>query len=128
MALPLQNIVREGYFIGFWGGLNYPQDSCTRPKITIDKSGANTAAIEHYNEMHKTTIAIRHSKYLNNIVEQDHRAVKHKVRPMLGFQSFWAARCTIAGIEVMHAIRKGQLGTPGNAPQTPAEQFYSLAA
>ena len=97
-------------------------------KITIDKSGANTAAITHYNKTHKTAIVIRHSKYLNNIVEQDHRAVKRLVRPMLGFKSLWAARCTIAEIEVMHAIRKGQLATAGTAPQTPAEQFYALAA
>ena len=97
-------------------------------KITIDKSGANTAAIAHYNKTHKTAIVIRHSKYLNNIVEQDHRAVKRLTRPMLGFKSFWSARCTIAGIEVMHAIRKGQLLTPENAPHTPAEQFYALAA
>src|SRR5215510_4155050 len=97
-------------------------------KITIDQSGSNTAAIEHYNQIHKTAIIIRHSKYLNNLVEQDHRAVKRLVRPMLGFKSFWAARCTIAGIEVMHAIRKGQLATTGTVPQTPAEQFYALAA
>src|SRR3989475_12838005 len=76
-------------------------------KITIDKSGANTAAITHYNKTHKTAIVIRHCKYLNNIVEQDHRAVKRITGPMLGFKSFWAARCTIAGIETMHAIRKG---------------------
>jgi len=97
-------------------------------KITIDKSGANTAAITHYNKTYKTTIVIRHSKYLNNMVEQDHRAVKRLTRPMLGFKSFWAARCTIAGMEVMHAIRKGQLISRGNAPQTRAEQFYALAA
>ena len=97
-------------------------------KITIDQSGANTAAIKQYNKTHKTAIVIRHCKYLNNIVEQDHRAVKRKVRPMLGFKSFWAARCTIAGIEVMHAIRKGQLETTGHVSQTPAEQFYALAA
>jgi DDE domain len=59
---------------------------------------------------------------------QDHRAVKRVTRPMLGFKSFWSAWCTIAGIEVMHAIRKGQLRRPGNAPQTPAGQFYALAA
>jgi putative transposase len=47
---------------------------------------------------------------------------------MLGFKSFWAARSTIAGVEVMHAIRKGQLMTPGIVAQTPAEQFYALAA
>jgi putative transposase len=97
-------------------------------KITIDKSGSNTAAITHYNKTHKTAIVIRHSKYLNNLVEQDHRAVKRLTRPMLGFKSFWAACCTIAGIEVMHAIRKGQRRTTGSPLPTPAEQFYSLAA
>src|SRR5215471_21866993 len=51
---------------------------------------------------------MRTSKYLNNVIEQDHRVVKRITRPMLGFKSFWAARCTLAGIEVMHAIRKGQ--------------------
>jgi putative transposase len=97
-------------------------------KITIDKSGSNTAAIQHYNKTHKTAIVIRHSKYLNNLVEQDHRAVKRLTRPRLGFKSFWAARCTIAGIEVMHAIRKGQLETSEIVARTPAEQFYGLAA
>ena len=97
-------------------------------KITIDKSGSNTAAIKRYNTTHETAIVIRHSKYLNNIVEQDHRAVKRLTYPMLGFKSFWAARCTIAGIEVMHAIRKGQLKTVGTVSQTPAAQFYALAA
>ena len=84
-------------------------------KITIDQSGSNTAAIAHYNKTHKTDIVIRHSKYLNNLVEQDHRAVKRLTRPMLGFKSFWAARCTIAGIAE-------------NESHTPAEQFYALAA
>ena len=54
--------------------------------------------------------------------------MKRLTRPMLGSKSFRAARCTIAGIEIMHAIRKGQLISPGNALQTPAEQFYALAA
>jgi len=49
-------------------------------KITIDKSGANTAAIESYNAEHEADIEIRRIKYLNNIVEQDHRAVKRVVR------------------------------------------------
>jgi transposase-like protein len=97
-------------------------------KITIDQSGSNTAAIKRYNRSHRAGITIRQCKYLNNIVEQDHRAVKRKGRPMLGFKSFWAARCTLGGIEVMHALRKGQLVTPGPAAHTPAEQFYALAA
>src|ERR1700752_1038291 len=94
-------------------------------KITIDQSGSNTAAMKRDNKLHKTDITIRHCKYLNNIVEQDHRAVKRKVRPMLGFKSFWAARGTIAGIEVMHAIPKGQLESIGPVSQTPSEQFYA---
>ena len=97
-------------------------------KITIDQSGSNTAAIQQYNRIHNTGIAIRHCKYLNNIVEQDHRAVKRMTRPMQGFKSFDAACGTIAGIEVMHAIRKGQLAYTMRASHTPAEQFYSLAA
>jgi putative transposase len=97
-------------------------------KITIDKSGANTAAIESYNAEHETAIEIRQSKYLNNLVEQDHRAVKRVVRPMLGFKSFGSARRTLAGIEVMHMSKKGQLVSSGAPEQTPAEQFYSLAA
>ena len=95
-------------------------------KITIDKSGANTAAIESYNKDHKAGIEIRQVKYLNNIVEQDHRAVKRLARPMLGFKSFRSAQVTLTGIELMHMIRKGQLRTKGNL--RPAQAFYSLAA
>ena len=94
----------------------------------VDQSGSNTATVKRYNRLPKTIIVIRHSKYQNNIVEQDHRTVKRITRPMLGFKSFWAAHCTLAGVAVMHAIRKGQLLTTENARQTPAEQFYALAA
>jgi putative transposase len=93
-------------------------------KITIDQSGSNTAAIHRYTRTHKTSMVSRHSQYLNNLVGQDHRAVKRMVRPMLGFKAFWRARGTIAGIEVMHATRKGQLKVRETL-QTPAEQFYS---
>ena len=54
--------------------------------------------------------------------------MKQLTRPMLGFKSFWAARCTIAGIEVMPAIRKGQLDTTPTGARTLVEQFYALAA
>lgn len=53
-------------------------------KITIDKSGANTAAIDGHNDKGNTAIGLRQIKYLNNLVEQDHRAVKRIIRPMLG--------------------------------------------
>ena len=98
----------------------------TAEKITIDKSGANTAAIESYNAEHEAGIEIRQVKYLNNIVEQDHRPIKRQLRPMLGFKSFRSAAVTLAGIELMHMIRKGQLQAAGQL--RPAQQFYSLAA
>ena len=97
----------------------------TPQKITIDKSGANKAAIESYNADHKAGIEMRQIKYLNNIVEQDHRAIKRQTRPMLGFKSFWSAAVTLAGIEIMHMIRKGQLLLTGAL--CPARQFYALA-
>src|SRR5512143_2129654 len=78
-------------------------------KVTIDQSGANTAALEALIEETKATIEIRQSRYLNNRVEQDHRAVKRIVRPMLGFYSFRSARVTLSGIELMHMIKKGQM-------------------
>ena len=96
-------------------------------KITIDKSGANTAAIEAMRADSGADIELRQSKYLNNIVEQDHRAIKRIVRPMLGFKSFRCASILIAGIETMHMIKKGQLDRPKAQASTAASQFYSLA-
>ena len=96
-------------------------------KITIDKSGANTAAIDSIRAASGVDIELRQSKYLNNIVEQDHRAIKRIVRPMLGFKSFRCACVLIAGIETMHMIRKGQLECPGGQASSAAKQFYSLA-
>jgi putative transposase len=75
---------------------------------------------------HDTTIAIRQCKYLNNIVEQDHRAVKRITQPMLGFKSFRCARVIFGGIEIMHMICKGQLGSNDGSTLSAAQQFYSL--
>jgi putative transposase len=98
-------------------------------KITIDGSEANEAAIKRYNEAHGTSIVIRQIKYLNNIIEQDHRGVKRVTRPMLGFKSFAAAQDTLTGIELMHMIKKRQLVVEeGDEGLTAAELFYSLAA
>jgi transposase-like protein len=72
---------------------------------------------------------MRQVKYLNNIVEQDHRAVKRVTRPMLGFKLFVAAQNTLVGIELMHMIKKRQrVVEEGNEGLTAAEQFYALAA
>jgi transposase-like protein len=78
-------------------------------KVTMDKSGANKAAMDEINARGETPVIVRQVKYLNNIVEQDHRAIKRVTRPMLKFKSFRAARNVLAGIELMHMIRKGQL-------------------
>ncbi|KAF2988665.1 hypothetical protein MJC1_04257 [Methylocystis sp. MJC1] len=96
-------------------------------KITIDKSGANAAAIEALKEETSQEIEMRQNKYLNNIVEQD-RAVKRVVRPMLGFKSFRSARTTLQGIELMHMINKRQMISNAGENLSVAEQFYSLAA
>ena len=98
-------------------------------QITIDGSEANEAAIKRYNQEYGTAIAIRQVKYLNNIVEQDHRGVKRVTRPMLGFKSFAAAQDTLVGIELMHMIKKRQLMVEEeDEGRTAAELFYSLAA
>ena len=96
-------------------------------KITIDKSGANTAAITSMQADSGLHIEMRQSKYLNNLIEQDHRAVKRITRPMLGFKTLRCARILLAGIEVMHMIRKGQLGAIKDPASSAANQFYSLA-
>ena len=97
-------------------------------KATIDKSGANAAALEALQEETGQEIEIRQIKYLNNLVEQDHRAIKRITRPMLGFKTFDSARRTLRGIELMHMIKKGQMAWAGGQKPSAAEQFYSLAA
>jgi putative transposase len=96
-------------------------------KIAIDKSGANTAAIESVRADTGLDIELRKIKYQNNIVEQDHRAIKWIVRPMLGFKNFHCAWILTDGIEAMHAIRMGQYDLPMWPAVSAANQFYSLA-
>ena len=97
--------------------------------MTIDGSDANAAAIKSYNAEHGTSIAIRQVKYLNNVVEQDHRAVKRITWLMLGFKSFEAAQDTLVGIELMHMIKKRPIVVEAEEESlTKAELFYSLAA
>ncbi|NOR34366.1 MAG: IS6 family transposase, partial [Bacteroidales bacterium] len=77
--------------------------------INIDKSGSNNSAIRLYNKRSFTNIEIRQCKYLNNIVEQDHRFIKWRIQQGLGFKDFESARRTIAGIEIVHMLKKNQL-------------------
>ena len=96
-------------------------------KITMDKSGANRAAMDEINGRGDAPIIARQVKYLNNIVEQDHRVIKRITRQMLDFKSFRAARNVLAGIELMHMIRKDQLVLKGGTELSFADQFYALA-
>jgi putative transposase len=73
-------------------------------------------------------IRIRQSRYLNNRIEQDHRAVKRRVRPMLGFKSMASARAILGGIEMVHMMRKGQAKYAHGSQLSLAEQFERLAA
>ena len=70
-------------------------------KITMDKSGANKAVMDEINGRGDAPIIVRQVKCLNNILEQDHRAIKRITRPMLNFKSFRAARNVLAGIELL---------------------------
>jgi putative transposase len=98
-------------------------------KVNIDKSGANTSALNSINEplIKEEKIEIRQNKYLNNLVEQDHRFIKKRTRPMLGFKSFSSAANTIKGIELLHMIKKGQLNDNNNY-KSDFDKFLSLAA
>lgn len=90
-------------------------------KVVIDKSGVNLAGLQSVNMILKFTgtgeiIEIRQIKYLNSILEQDHRFIKRITRPTMGFKAFHSATATIAGIEVAHMIRKNQFANDNQAP------------
>ena len=80
-------------------------------KVTVDKSGSNKSALDALNKEldEDKQFEIRQIKYLNNIVEQDHRFIKKRARPTLGFKEFQSAKKTIAGIENIRMIEKGQI-------------------
>jgi transposase-like protein len=94
--------------------------------ITLDAYAASHRAISELKSAGTMPqrVRIRSSKYLNNVVEQDHRRIKHRIRPMLGFKRFEAAAITISGIELAEKIRKHQFktgklsGRPRTAPET----------
>ena len=80
--------------------------------ITLDGYAASHRAVRELKAdgLLPAETKLRSSKYLNNLIEQDHRGVKQRIATMLGFKGFATAAITIAGIELMHRIRKGQLG------------------
>ena len=101
--------------------------------ITVDKNPAYPVAIQQLKQEKKIPegIQIRQVKYLNNIVEQDHRFIKKRVRTMLGFKSFRTAKSIISGIEAMHMVKKGQLVLRDKSAQNQVKiihQLFGIAA
>jgi transposase-like protein len=96
----------------------------------IDRDGAtaNTAVVQAIQDDTGAPIELRQVKYLNDIIEQDHRVIKPLIRPMFGFQTFSCARILLAGIETVNMIKKGQLDCPDGQVASSADQFYSRAA
>ena len=93
--------------------------------INIDKSGANKEGIKTFNKRNFKNVKWRQCKYLNNIVEQDHRNVKRRISITTGFKEFESAQRTLAGIEVVNIIRKNQIK---DSKSTAYKTFNSLAA
>ena len=102
--------------------------------ITVDKNLSYPRAVVEMKEDGELwrRSRLRQVKYLNNIVEQDHRRLKRLVRPGLGFGSFWTARRTLAGYEVMAMMRKGQVrrisGRDMRAQATFVAALFDIAA
>jgi transposase-like protein len=106
-------------------------------RIVIDGSQTNREAIlscdttdrlRDRSRRRLKPIRIRQSASLNNRIEQDHRAIKWRIRPMLGFKSINSARVILGGIEMVHMMRKGQAKYACNRQPSLAEQFDLLAA
>ena len=79
-------------------------------KITLEAYGASHRAVREMKEADELSrsVRVRSSQYWNNLIEQDHRRVKQRIRPMLGFKRFDKAAVTISGIELAEKIKKGQ--------------------
>ncbi len=107
-------------------------------RVIIDGSQTNREAIIFcdltdrlkggYGRNEQKPITIRTSKYLNNRIEQDHRRIKRRIRPMLGFKSLKTAEIILSGVELIHMMRKRQARFAFNPNPSLAEQFEMLAA
>jgi len=96
-------------------------------KIAIDKSGASKAAIDHIIEDKGPSVIVRRVKYLNNMVGQGHRGIKHMTYPTLRFKPFRLAINILGRIELFHIIQKEQRNLVGCENRSFEEKFYVLA-
>ena len=118
-----------------------PADAASKPaapesaqriptKITLDAYAASHRAITELKAMGELPkrVRVRTSKYLNNAIEQDHRRVKQRLRPMLGLKSLPTAAVVIGGIELAEKIKKGQFKLGGRTATMPEIWRAALAA
>jgi transposase-like protein len=102
--------------------------------ITLDGFEATHAALRRlgmnneFNYRWDGAVQMRNCPYLNNVVEQDHRRVKSRVAPMLGFKRFFNARRVLSGVELVHKIIKGQFGLPESFGTDPFHVWYNVLA
>ena len=96
------------------------QQSTWPRKVTLDGHAASHRAVRLLGDEDPRwkSVLVRSCRYLNNIVEQDHRAIKRRCASMLGFKSIETAATTLAGVELAHRIHKGQFFFDGDRPQT----------
>jgi transposase-like protein len=98
-------------------------NNCPRV-INIDKSGANKAGILAFNIETSSDIELRQIKYLNNIIEQDHRKIKRKMNIVQTFKSYSSAKITLAGIEIMAQLKKNQADINSLFASNFIDEFY----
>jgi transposase-like protein len=101
--------------------------------ITVDKNPAYPIAVEELRKEKNmpSGMHLRQKKYLNNIVEQDHRFIKKRIRSMLGLKSFRTATSILSGIEAMHMIKKKQVHQGVNSVQNRKEfidKFFGIVS
>jgi transposase-like protein len=100
--------------------------------ITLDAYAASHRAVRELKSDGRLPkrVRVRLSKYLNNMIEQDHRRIKQRIRPMLGFQRFESAAVTISGIGLVRKIQKQQFktGTLGGRSATMQELWNAVLA
>ena len=108
------------------------KDTRQPTKITLDAYAASHRAVREMKETGELPqrIEVRSNRYLNHLIEQDHRRVKQRIRPMLGFKRFDHAVVTISGIELAEKIKKGQfkISKLGGAKATLSELWNAALA
>lgn len=101
----------------------------TTPRVVmVDKNPTYPLVTEQLKEekMMSENVKIRRIRYFNNIVEQDHRFIKKRIRSMLGFKPHKTATSILSSIEAMHMIRKGQLHQPVKSVQNEVKFIHKL--